>query len=310
MSEHMLNSRYLSARCRGLVAIVSLLSALVICATPTLGRADTILPREYEGVEIENKLGAQAPLDLKFKDEQGREVTLSKYFNQDRPVIVSFVYFKCPHVCTLVLNEMIEGIKKLGWRPGDKYEIVTLSISPTEDADLARAKKQSYLDLLDMEGAGEGWHFLTGEHDAIKRFTSSMGFGYRYDPKTTEYAHGTALFFLSPEGKLTRYLQNTIYDRDELPKQLRLSLNDASGGTISGLLDKALSICFLYEADSQKYSFYIWGAVRLGGALTVLAITLLLAVLWSRERLRTRAPTPEAPDPAEEASSSATSHQS
>ena len=99
-------------------------------------------------------------------------------------------------------------------------------------------------------------------------------------------------------------------ETEELPKQLRLSLNDASGGTISGLLDKALSICFLYEADSQKYSFYIWGAVRLGGALTVLAITLLLAVLWSRERLRTRAPTPEAPDPAEEASSSATSHQS
>ena len=263
-----------------------ILGFLLANLVSTMGHADTIRPREYEGVKIENKLGALAPLHLKFKDDQGQEVVLGDYFNQGRPVVLTFVYFRCPHVCTLVLNELISGIQKLGWLPGDKYELLTVSISPTEGPDLSSAKKDSYLKLLDMEGAEEGWHFLTGNHEAIKELTSSMGFGYRYDPKTTEYAHGTAVFFLSPEGKLTRYLQNTIYDRDELPKQLRLSLGDASGGSISSLLDKALSICFLYEPDSQKYSFYIWGAVRLGGLLTILAIAILLAILWSRERAK------------------------
>lgn len=276
-------------RCSGAALIRSLFMVLVIII-PTSGWSDTVLPREYEGVTIENKLGTLAPLDLKFKDHTGREVELGTYFNQGRPVILTFVYFRCPHVCTLVLNELINGIQALGWTPGEKYDIVTVSISPTEGPELSSPKRDNYLDLLKMEGAEKGWHFLTGEHEAIKKLTSKMGFGYRYDPKTTEYAHGTALFFLSPEGVLTRYLQNTIYDRDELPKQLRLSITDASGGTVTSLFDRALSICFLYEPDSQKYSFYIWGAIRLGGALTILGIGLLLGVLWSRERFKSTQP--------------------
>ena len=263
-----------------------LLLSIIICfkACPTWGapEAETkkYTTREFEGVEIKDKLGAQVPLDLVFKDETGKEVQLNRYFHNDKPVLLTLVYYNCPMLCSLVLNGVINGLKELGWAPGDKYEAVTVSISPREGPELAVAKKKNYMRQLGIVGAEKGWHFLSGDQPQIKALAESIGFGYRYDPSTQDYAHGAALFFLSPNGKLTRLLKGIQYE----PKELRLSFVEASEGKIGNIYDQLLLRCFRYEPSSKKYAFYIWGAVRLGGIFTVLGIGLLLLVMWRGER--------------------------
>ena len=263
-----------------------LLLSAIICfnACPTWGapeiEAAKIPVLEFEGVEIKDKLGAQVPLDLVFKDESGKEVQLEKYFHQDKPVLLTLVYYNCPMLCSLVLNAAIDGLKELGWAPGGKYEAVTVSISPVEGPDLAVRKKKNYMRQLGIVGAEKGWHFLTGAQPQIKALADAIGFGYRYDPSTQDYAHGAALFFLSPNGKLTRLLKGIQFEAQEL----RLSFVEASEGKIGSIYDRLLLRCFRYEPSSKKYAFYIWGAVRLGGIFTILGIGLLLLVMWRGER--------------------------
>jgi protein SCO1/2 len=241
---------------------------------------DPIKAPEFDGVEIGDKLGTQIPLDLKFKDEFGKDVTLADYVNGDKPVLLTMVYYNCPMLCSLVLNGAINTLKDLGWVPGDKFEAVSVSISPRETPELALAKKQNYMNQLGMAGAEKGWHFLTGEQEQIKALAASIGFGYRYDPSSQDYSHGAALFFISPTGKLTRLLKGIQFES----KELRLSFVEASEGKIGSIIDNLLLRCFRYEPSSKKYAFYIWGAVRLGGIFTILAIGLLLLVLWRGER--------------------------
>ncbi len=262
--------------------LLSIIFGLV--SFPSWGAPDAETPktttREFEGVEIQDKLGAQVPLDLVFKNEKGQEVQLKDYFHQDKPVLLSLVYYNCPMLCSLVLNGAIDGLKELGWAPGDKYEAVTVSISPVETPELAVAKKKNYMQQLGIVGAEKGWHFLTGAQPQIKALAESIGFGYRYDPSTQDYAHGAALFFISPNGKLTRLLKGIQFE----PKELRLSFVEASEGKIGNIYDQLLLRCFRYEPSSKKYAFYIWGAVRLGGIFTILGIGLLLLVMWRGER--------------------------
>ena len=261
------------------LALITLVTLGTLTA-PAIGHAEDTSPREYDGVEITNKLGAQTPLNLKFKDEEGHEVTLSQYFNQDKPVLLIFVYFNCPMLCSMVLNKAIEGLQDLGWIPGQEFEALTVSISPTEGPELARDKKANYMKMLNLPKAEEGWHFLTGEHEAIKTLADTMGFGYRYDPSTQDYAHGAALFFLSPEGRLTRVFKGIDFPA----KQLRLAFTESSDGKLGTFLDQILMRCFRYEPSHQKYGFYIWGAMRLGGLVTIFCLGLLLTLMWRHER--------------------------
>ena len=235
---------------------------------------------EYQGVEIQDKLGVQIPLDLQFVDEAGHPVQLNDYFHQEKPVLLTMVYYNCPMLCSLVLNGAIDTLKELGWTPGVEFESISVSISPVETPELARVKKKNYMKQLGVVGAEKGWHFLTGKQPEIKALANSIGFGYRYDPSTQDYAHGAALFFLSPNGKLTRLLKGIQFE----PKDLRMSLVEASEGRIGSIYDRLLLRCFRYEPSSKKYAFYIWGAVRLGGLLTIFGIGLLLLVMWRGER--------------------------
>lgn len=235
---------------------------------------------EFRGVEIQDKLGAELPLELNFMNEAGEAVRLEDYFNQDKPVLLTMVYYNCPMLCSLVLNGAIEALKELGWTPGVEFESISVSISPVETPELARAKKKNYLKQLGVVGAEKGWHFLTGDQPQIKALAETIGFGYRYDPSTQDYAHGAALFFFSPKGKLTRLLKGIQFD----PNDLRMSLVEASEGKIGSIYDQLLLRCFRYEPSSKKYAFYIWGAVRLGGLFTIFGIGLLLLVLWRGER--------------------------
>jgi protein SCO1/2 len=244
--------------------------------------AEETTPPELEGVGIVEHLGDTLPLDLMFVNSEGRAVRLGDYFDGTRPTILNLVYFNCPMLCNLVLNGLTEGMASLDWTAGKEFQVLTLSIDAREKSDLAAAKKKNHLEQLGRSEAGAGWHFLTGDQASIRTLADAVGFSFKYDAERMEYAHGAALFMVSPKGKLTRYLYGITYPE----KQLKLALTEAGEGTVGSALDQFVLRCYHFDPDSRKYGIYIWGVMRLGGLATVLLIGLMLAIFWRRERRR------------------------
>ncbi len=270
--------------CRPHIVAACIWAVLVCLSGFTLAQVAGPVPDDLEGVGITQKLDAQIPLDLEFTDENGNTVTLRDFYAKDRPVILTLVYYRCPMLCNLVLDGMIETMKEIDWVPGEEFEIVTVSIDPLETPALARAKKQSYLAEYGRPAAARGWHFLTGKPEAIAELTDAAGFGYRWVETRKEYAHAAALFVSTPEGRLSRYLFGIRHD----PRTLRLSLVEAAEGKIGSVVDQFLLYCYKYDADSGKYTAVAWRIMRLGGMLTLLILGAALLTFWKREFRLTR----------------------
>lgn len=245
--------------------------------------ASSEVPQELQDVSIEEKLGASVSVDeLTFRDEKNEEVALSKYFHSGKPVVLNLVYYNCPNLCNLVLNGFLETLKKMDWTPGNQFEVVTLSINPKEKPDLAEAKKRSYVAALGRPASSFGWHFLTGEESQIKKLADEVGFRYKYDPKSKEYAHAAGIFVLTPEGKMSRYLFGIDYPT----RDLKLSLMEASGGKIGNIAEKILFFCYRYDPSAKGYGLYVWRLMRVGSAGTVVAFGGYLFMFWRRQRRR------------------------
>jgi protein SCO1/2 len=218
-------------------------------------------------VAFAQHLGAQLPLDTPLRDEQGRDVRFGDFFGK-KPVIVLFVYFECPMLCTLELNGLVRNLKALTMSAGKEFDIVTVSIDPTETPALARAKKAGYLKRYGRPGAELGWHFLTGTEPNIRRLADTVGFQYVYDPKSKQYAHPAGLVIATPSGRIARY----IYGVDFPANNLRWSLIDASSGKVGTPVDRLLLMCFHYDPSTGRYNFAVMAAVRASGVATVLSL--------------------------------------
>ncbi|MBI2840051.1 MAG: SCO family protein [Acidobacteria bacterium] len=242
------------------------------------------LPAQLEGVGITAKIDNPLPLQLEFEDEDGRVVRLGKYFEHDRPVLLTLGYYGCPMLCDLVLNGLVDGLQEIEWTPGSEFEVVTVSINPLETHQLARLKKQNYLTEYGRAGAGAGWHFLTGREDQIKSLADAVGFGYRYDESRGEYAHGAGVFLCTSDGRLSRFIGGIRFE----PRTLRLSLVDASAGKVGSLVDQVVLYCYHYDAGAGRYAPAAMNIMRAGGALTVVILALALAILWLRDAARSR----------------------
>ena len=241
------------------------------------------VPAALKDIGITEKLGSKISIqELTFKDEDGKDVQLAKFFSSKRPVLLNLVYFECPNLCSFVLNGLVDSLKPLSWTPGNEFEIVTVSIDPHEKSLLAAKKKANYLRSYGRPGAAPGWHFLTGEEKQIKKLASEVGFGYRYNEEERQYAHSAAQFVLTPEGKISRYL----YGIENSEKDLRLALLEASNGQIGTIVDRFMLFCYRYDPQSRKYSVYITKLMQTGCAGTVVIFGSYLAVFWRRQRRR------------------------
>jgi len=261
---------------------VALLVAMAALAGLQVAAAEeSALPPALQDVGFDQKLGDQVPLDLVFRDETGREVTLGDYFDS-RPVVLSLVYYKCPMLCTLVLDGLTSSLKALSLVPGREFEIVTVSFDPRESPELALAKKEAYLARYGRPEAGEGWHFLTGEEESIRRLAAAVGFRYAYDPELDQFAHASGILVLTPESRIARVLFGIEY----APRDLKLSLVEASQGKIGTLVDQLLLFCFHYDPATGKYGAMVLNLVRAGGAVTVLGGGLAILGMLRRERRR------------------------
>jgi protein SCO1/2 len=230
-------------------------------------RAADTRPPMLRDVGVTQRLNEQVPLDLRFRDESGNEVRLGDYFG-DKPVILTLVYYECPMLCTLVLNGLVSSLRALSFDVGEQFSIVTVSFDPKETPALAAEKKRTYLDEYRRPGAADGWHFLTGDAEAIAALTRAVGFEYRYDAERDEYAHAAAIEVLTPAGKIARYFYGVEY----APRDLRFALIEATEERIGSAVDELLLYCYHYDPSTGRYSAAVMNFVRLGGALTVIGI--------------------------------------
>jgi len=238
------------------------------------------LPKALTGVGIDQKLNEQLPLDLVFRDENGKEVKLGEFFGK-KPVLLSLVYYQCPMLCNQVLNGMVTALKVMAFKPGEEFEVVTVSFDPRETPEPAAAKKKTYDDNLPEpkhSGAASGWHFLTGDEASIKRITDAVGFRYHFDEATNQFAHASGVFVATPRGKLARY----FYGIEYAPRDLRFGLIEAAENKIGSPVDQLLLYCFHYDPATGKYGAAVMNLMRLGGVVTVIAIVGLLLMLRRR----------------------------
>ncbi len=255
-------------------------------ARPETGPPASGLPTALSEVGIEQKLDEQLPLDLVFRNETGAEVRLGDYFGK-RPVVLALVYYECPMLCNQVLNGLVTALRVLAFKPGQEFEIVTVSFDPRETAALAEAKKRTYVNYLPearRATAANGWHFLTGDPANIERLTKAVGFRYHFDEPTNQFAHASGIMVATSEGKLARY----FYGIDYSPRDLRLGLIEASENKIGSPVDQLLLYCYHYDPASGKYGAVVMNMVRLGGIATLIAIVALLIALRRRGAARMR----------------------
>lgn len=240
--------------------------------------------RLLQKVGINQKMGAQIPLDLPFVDESGTDVTLRQYFG--KPVILALVYYQCPSLCNMVLNGVLRSIKQLDLTAGNDYEVIAVSFDPRETPEMAAAKKQTYLRDYKRQGAEQGWHFLTGPETSSKALADSVGFRYVYDAMTNQYAHSSAIMVLTPAGRIDRYFYGIEYPA----RDVRLGLVEASNERIGTPTDQVLLYCFHYDPATGKYALVVMNVLRLVGLITVAVLGTFMIVMFRRDFRAGRSP--------------------
>lgn len=252
---------------------------------PTVTAANG-LPEPLKNTGIEQKLGAQLPLETAFKDENGELVKLGKYFNSGKPVIVAFVYYDCPMLCNQVLNGLTGSLKGISFDAGKEFEVVAISFDANEfdKLDLAKNKKASYMERYGRPGTEKGWHFLTGTKESIAAATSAAGFGFEWDAKSNQFAHAAAIMVATPGGQLSKY----FYGIDYSPRDLKLGIMESAESKVGSPADQLLLYCFHYDPSTGKYGLAVLNIVRAGGIATLLGLGAMGFVFWRRGKKSVR----------------------
>ncbi len=263
-----------------LSALVAL--ALAVCAGPVGAQLIEKLPEEMQGVGVDDKSGSQVPLDLRFRDENGKAITLAEVFTGDRPVLLSLNYSDCPMLCGLQLNGLFDTLAEIteakGWTPGREFDVVSVSVDPLETTLRAKQTEQKYLQRYGRAGAAEGVRFLTGNQENIRALADAVGFRYKYVPDTREYSHTAAEIVVTPKGVVSRYLYGVAYD----PQTLRLSLIEAADGKIGSPLDQIILFCFHYDETKGRYGPVARRVMSVGAGVTIFAMCAGLLPYWLR----------------------------
>jgi len=277
--------RCVDALCAGLLFTVSALAQPGQPAPmqPSYSLQDSnlkpVLPGSLQGVGIDQRLDAQVPLNTVLRDEAGREVPLSTFFNRGKPVLLAPVYYRCPMLCTQILSGMVSALQVVSLNPGRDFEVIALSFDPKDTAEIAFAKKQNYLRRYRRPDTANGWHFLTGDEANVRAVTDAIGFHYKYDPKSDQYAHASAIMVLTPEGRVSKYFYGVEYS----PRDIRFGLVEASHNRIGTPADEILLFCFHYDPATGKYGAVAMSLLRITAGAFVLVGGLAIVIAWRRD---------------------------
>lgn len=279
-------------------------------APPAAGVGEAA-PPPNPNVGMDEHIGEQIPLELTFKGEDGSPVTLRECVG-GKPTILVFAYYRCPMLCTKVLNGLTDALRdpKMELTVGKDINVITVSIDPKETPAQAEAKKKAYIAEYGRPGAEAGWRFLTGGAVPIKKLTEAAGFKFEYDKVFKEYNHPSGIIVLTPEGKIARYFYGISYDKEyrtrarerdyEVPggtTTLRLTLVEASDGKVGSLWDRLTLSCYRFDHLNHGYSLDVMRVVRSAGALTVAVLAGFLTLTVVRNRRRRAGQTADAEQP-------------
>jgi protein SCO1/2 len=225
------------------------------------------LPPQLQGITIEQHLGAQLPLDAQFQNENGESVALGSFFGK-RPVVLALIYYRCPMLCSRILSGVMFALKPLDLKAGRDFNVVAISINPSETPAEAAAKRDEYTQKYSGHAGSPGWHFLVGTPESIKAVTEAAGFHYRWDPATQMYFHASGIMVATPQGKMSRYLYGVEYE----PKDLNLALIESSNNKIGSPADRILLFCSHYDPAIGKYTIAVMNVLRASAVLVMIAM--------------------------------------
>lgn len=240
------------------------------------------LPSALQEIGIEQKLGGQLPLDAEFRDETGKLIKLGDLFGKGRPVIIAFVYYECPMLCSQVLNGLTGSLKGISFNAGKEFDVVAVSFDASEfdKSEIAAAKKAGYMERYGRPGTESGWHFLTGSDESVKAITEAAGFSFKWDEASNQFAHSAAIMVATPDGKLSRY----FYGIDYSPKDLKFGIMESAEARVGNPAEQLLLYCFHYDPSTGKYGLAILSFIRVGGILTLLGMGFAGIVFWRRSK--------------------------
>jgi protein SCO1/2 len=264
-----------------------------LAASPVLARAQAwkepsegipnTTPPELQGVDLVEHLGGALPRDAVFRDTEGKSVKLGDFFDGKRPTLFVFAYHTCPMLCSLVLDATVKALNDVSWTVGDEFDVVSVSIDPKDTPETATKKRAQVVESYPRaRGSTRGWHFLVGDDAEIRKVTEAVGFEYRYDARQKQYAHPAAIYLLTPEGHVARYLYGIQYDAGDV----RLGLLEATAGRSISTTERLLLFCYHYDPQGKHYSIVAMNVMRLGGGVTLAAVGGFLTIMWARERRR------------------------
>ncbi|MBX3357950.1 MAG: SCO family protein [Phycisphaeraceae bacterium] len=287
----------------GVLALVTVAAAMLANAAPAFAqRIMKDVPEPVRGLEIVNHTGKTIPLDLQFTDSNGKKITLAALFYKDagggaadapskRPVIMMMMYFRCPLLCPKTLEEFTRTLSGLDFTIGTEYDAVIVSFDPRDTpADAARFKTGALLDYTKptTDAIRSGWSFLTGPVENSKALADALGFPYRFHPDSGEFSHGTAIFVLTPDGTISRYLPG-IQSTLEFPvRDTRLALVEASQGKLGTTFDRFTLWCYHFDPNAGAYVVQAFRVMQLGAGATAVALATLVGSLLLRERRNRR----------------------
>jgi protein SCO1/2 len=245
----------------------------IVLLTASLARADSTSTRPLIG--IGERLGEHIALNATFTDEQGQPVVLRDLVT--KPTILTFVYYKCPGICTPLLTDLSKVLDKIDLEPGKDFRVVTISFDASETFDVAADKRGNYLGAMKRKIDPSAWRFLTGDSATIRRVTESAGFYFAR--QNDEWIHAGALIVLAPDGKVTRYIPGTQF----LPFDVKMAVYEASDGKVSPTLARVMKFCFSYDPEGRTYALNV---TRIAMVATLGFVALFAAVFLIRPRKR------------------------
>ena len=274
----------LRAICAVGVLLVAAAQIFAQTVPDNVGQTSSNMPVILKNVAFRPELNGQVPLDTAFREESGKSVQLGQYFHQQKPVLLAFVYYGCPMLCTQLEQGVVGSLRMLSFNPGRDYEVVFVSFDERDTPEMAAAKKNTAMDHFRRKETAAGWHFLTGSKESIAAVTNSANFHFNFDAKNNLFAHASGIMLLTPEGRISRYFYGV-----EFPgRDLRLGLVDASQGKIGTPVDKMLLFCFQYDPSTARYSATILGIMRVLALMTIAGLLLMIVIYRQRDKRAAR----------------------
>ncbi len=299
--KHTILHRFNTARSLAQAAVVtaSLVCASSFMVSPAIARTSEGIPLDAQvpidivspalkDIGIDQNLNAQLPMDAVFTDDYGKTIQFGDLFGE-KPAVLVMVYYECPMLCNMVLNDLLRtmnGMTKLD--AGKDFNVITVSINPREKPELAAKKKRAYLKEYGDRGNPAGWHFLTGTDENIHKVADKVGFRYRYDEARKEYIHASGIMVATTDGRLGRY----FYGIDYSPKDLRLSLVEASNNQIGGFTEAVLLYCFQYDPTTGKYGWWVMNIMKGMSVVMLVGVGMFILIMIKRERSKNRMTVP------------------